>query len=91
MKLSSILVSVDLGPAGADRVQLAAGLAAAHEARLVGVAAARFPSPCRRATESWPSASTTPRTNGLASGLAAAEALFEREAGPWPSAPGAAA
>ncbi|SEP50315.1 Nucleotide-binding universal stress protein, UspA family [Methylobacterium sp. ap11] len=81
MKLCSILVSVDLGPAGADRVQLAAGLAATHAARLVGVAACPVPA-------------TVPAGDGIVvervydaederarERLAAAEALFEREAG----------
>ena len=39
MKISNVMVSVDLGAAAADRVQLAAGLAERFEARLIGVAA----------------------------------------------------
>ncbi|MCF4128789.1 universal stress protein [Methylobacterium sp. SyP6R] len=81
MKLSSILVSVDLGAACADRIQLAAGLAARCEARLVGVAACPVPL-------------VVPARDGMAAErladaeekraherLAAAKALFEREAG----------
>lgn len=39
MKISNIMVSVDLGPAAADRVQLAAGLAQQFGSKLTGVAA----------------------------------------------------
>ncbi len=39
MNLASIMVSMDLGPAAADRVQLAASLAGRFEAELIGVAA----------------------------------------------------
>ncbi len=39
MTISSIMVSVDLGPAAADRIRLAAGLAKGFEATLTGVAA----------------------------------------------------
>lgn len=39
MRISNIMVSVDLGAAAADRVQLAAGLAERFRARLTGVAA----------------------------------------------------
>ncbi len=81
MKLSSIMVSVDLGPTSADRVQLAAGLATTHAARLVGVAACPVPV-------------IVPATDGIVAErvydaeedrarerLAAAKTLFEREAG----------
>lgn len=81
MTLSSILVSVDLGPNGADRVQLAAGLAATHSARLVGVAACPVPVivPARDATVAkhvYDAEEERARER-----LAAAKALFEREAG----------
>jgi nucleotide-binding universal stress UspA family protein len=39
MRISNIMVSVDLGPASADRIRLAAGLAERFEATLTGVAA----------------------------------------------------
>lgn len=39
MKISHIMVSVDLGAAAADRVQLAAGLAERFGSKLTGVAA----------------------------------------------------
>ncbi|MBX9930548.1 MAG: universal stress protein [Methylobacterium sp.] len=43
MKISNIMVSLDLGSATADRVQLAAGLAERFEATLTGVAARQVP------------------------------------------------
>src|SRR3954453_15596837 len=80
MKISNIMVSVDLGAAAADRVQLAAQIARRFGARLTGVAARQVPGLLavndvgeaerlyeiedRRATEQ----------------LAEAKALFEREA-----------
>ncbi|WP_332839815.1 hypothetical protein [Methylobacterium sp. Leaf118] len=45
MNVASIMVSVDLGPAAADRIQLAASLAMRFEAELVGVAARQISSP----------------------------------------------
>lgn len=45
MNLASIMVSVDIGPAAADRVQLAASLANRFEAELIGVAARRVSPP----------------------------------------------
>ncbi|TGD97690.1 universal stress protein [Methylobacterium nonmethylotrophicum] len=81
MTLSSILVSVDLGPNGADRVQLAAGLAATHSARLVGIAACPVPVivPARDgvvAERVYDAEEERARER-----LAATKALFEREAG----------
>ncbi|MFH6783276.1 MULTISPECIES: universal stress protein [Methylobacterium] len=82
MTLTSIMVSVDLGAPCADRVQLAAELAASHAARLVGVAACPVPV-------------VVPARDGIAAErlydaeeerarerLDTARALFEREAGP---------
>ncbi|MGH1590349.1 universal stress protein [Methylobacterium phyllosphaerae] len=92
MKISHIMVSVDLGAAAADRVQLAAGLAERFDATLTGVAGRPVLGPIpvgdmleveriwaleeRRADEQ----------------LAEARALFEREAGAvhqraWRAAP----
>lgn len=81
MTLSSILVSVDLGPNAADRIQLAAGLAATHSARLVGVAACPVPVvvPARDGTVAKDVYDAEEERAGER--LAAAEALFEREAG----------
>jgi nucleotide-binding universal stress UspA family protein len=45
MNLASIMVSVDLGPAAADRVRLAASLAMRFEAELIGVAARQVSPP----------------------------------------------
>ena len=45
MDLASIMVSVDINPAAADRVQLAASLAKRFEARLIGVAARQVSPP----------------------------------------------
>ena len=45
MNVASIMVSADLGPAAADRIQLAASLAGRFEAELVGVAARQISSP----------------------------------------------
>ena len=80
MKISNVMVSLDLGAAAADRVQLAAGIAERFEATLTGVAALQIPGPIvvndvreadriyeidyRRANEH----------------LAEAKAVFEREA-----------
>lgn len=43
MSIASIMTSVDLGPGAAERVRLAAGLAARFEATLTGIAARPFP------------------------------------------------
>lgn len=45
MTFATLMVSVDLGAAAADRFQLAAGLAARFGARLTGVAACPVPIP----------------------------------------------
>ena len=44
MTIRTITVSVDLGAAAADRVQLAAGLAERLRACLIGIGACRVPS-----------------------------------------------
>lgn len=81
MTLTSILVSVDLGPACADRVQLAAGLAAAHAARLVGVAACPVPVIVPAGDGIAAERLSDAEEDRARERLAAAEALFEREAG----------
>jgi len=43
MKISNVMVSLDLGAAAADRVQLAANIAGRFDARLTGVAARQVP------------------------------------------------
>lgn len=45
MNPASIMVSADLGPAAADRVQLASSLAGRFKAELIGVAACQVSSP----------------------------------------------
>ncbi|MCJ2042952.1 universal stress protein [Methylobacterium sp. J-078] len=45
MNVASIMVSVDLGPAAADRVQLASSLAGRFDAELIGVAARQVTPP----------------------------------------------
>ncbi|MGF3023778.1 universal stress protein [Methylobacterium aquaticum] len=81
MTLSSILVSVDAGASCADRVQLAAGLAARSGARLVGLAACPVPAvvPALDGMSVEPLAEA--EEERARERLAAAEALFEREAG----------
>ena len=81
MRISTIMVSLDLGAAAADRVQLAAGIAARFEARLIGVAARLVP-----ALLSVGDAREAERLYEIEDRrayeqLAEARALFEREAG----------
>lgn len=81
MRISHIMVSVDLGPAATDRVRLAAGLAERFEATLTGVAARPFV-----ITIPIESPDASGRVFGIEEAhareeLAQARALFEREAG----------
>jgi len=92
MRISNIMVSVDLGAAAADRVQLAAGLAARFGAKLTGVAARPVlgPMPVGDMLEVERVWAIEERLADEQ--LAAAKALFEREAGAaprtdWRSAP----
>ena len=84
MRISNIMVSVDLGSATADRVQMAAGLAERFEARLTGVAARPIlgPMPVGDMLEVervWAAEERLADEQ-----LAEAKALFEREAGQAP-------
>jgi nucleotide-binding universal stress UspA family protein len=81
MTLSSILVSVDLGAPCADRVQLAAGLAASHEARLVGVAACPPPGPAPTGDRLEADRLYALEEERARERLASAQVAFEREAG----------
>ncbi|SFT22878.1 universal stress protein [Methylobacterium sp. yr668] len=92
MKISNIMVSVDLGPAAADRVQLAAGLAQQFGSKLTGVAARPVlgPMPVGDMLEVERVWALEERLTDEQ--LAEAKALFEREAGQapktsWRSAP----
>ncbi|WP_311276066.1 universal stress protein [Methylobacterium sp. WCS2018Hpa-22] len=80
MKISNVMVSLDLGAAAADRVQLAAGIAERFEANLTGVAARQVPgllavNDVREAERIYEIEDR--RANEQ---LAEAKALFEREA-----------
>lgn len=84
MRISNIMVSVDLGAAAADRVQMAAGLAERFEARLTGVAARPIlgPMPVGDMLEVervWAAEERLADDQ-----LAEAKALFERKAGQAP-------
>ncbi len=84
MRITNIMVSVDLGAAAADRVQLAAGLAERFEARLTGVAARPLMSPLPvgdmlEVERAWASEERLANEQ-----LAEAGAIFEREAGQAP-------
>ncbi len=81
MTLSSLLVSVDLGAACADRVRLAAGLAADAKARLVGIAACPVPVVVPARDGMTAERLTDAEAERARERLAAAKALFEREAG----------
>lgn len=92
MRISNIMVSVDLGAAAADRVQLAAGLAERFESKLTGVAARPVLGPMlvgdmRQVERVWVIEERLTDEQ-----LAEAKALFDREAGQapktdWLSAP----
>lgn len=93
MKMSNIMVSVDLGAAAADRVQLAAGLAERFGSKLTGVAARPVlgPMPVGDMLEVERVWAIEERLADEQ--LAAAKTLFEREAGSahetaWRSTPG---
>ncbi|WP_336489553.1 universal stress protein [Methylobacterium nigriterrae] len=84
MRISNIMVSVDLGAAAADRVQLAAGLAERFRAKLSGVAARPVLAPMPvgdilKVERVWAAEERLADEQ-----LAEAKALFEREAGPAP-------
>jgi nucleotide-binding universal stress UspA family protein len=81
MKISNIMVSLDLGAAAADRVQLAAGIAERFEATLTGVAAQQVTSmiPIENIDEAERLFEIEDRRANER--LAEARALFEREAG----------
>jgi nucleotide-binding universal stress UspA family protein len=81
MRISNIMVSLDLGAAAADRVQLAAGLAERFEATLTGVAAQQVTSmiPIENLDEAERLFEIEDRRANER--LAEARALFEREAG----------
>lgn len=92
MKISNIMVSVDLGAAAADRVQLAAGLAERFEATLIGVAARPVLAPMPVGDMIEVERVWAIEERLADEQLAAAKALFEREAGAahrtdWRSAP----
>ncbi len=82
MTFATLMVSVDLGAAAAERIQLAAGLAARVGARLTGVAACPVPIPMPAsealllADDLYESEEERARER-----LDGAKALFEREAG----------
>ncbi|GJE04459.1 universal stress protein [Methylobacterium isbiliense] len=92
MKISNIMVSVDLGAAAADRIQLAADLAARFGSKLTGVAGRPVVGPIPvgdmlEVERVWAVAERLTDEQ-----LAQAKALFEREAGSahetaWRSAP----
>ena len=84
MKISNIMVSVDLGAAAADRVQLAAGLAERFQAKLTGVAARPVLAPMPvgdmlEVERVWADEERLAEEQ-----LAQAKALFEREVGVAP-------
>jgi nucleotide-binding universal stress UspA family protein len=80
MNVASIMVSVDSGPAAADRIQLAASLAGRFEAELIGVAARQI-SPPAYPTSVYPSLQVTDVERARAEeDLAQAKVLFERNA-----------
>lgn len=92
MRISNIMVSVDLGAAAADRVQLAAGLAARFGAKLTGVAARPVLGPMPVGDMLEVERVWTLEERLTDEQLAEAKALFEREAGQapktgWRSAP----
>jgi nucleotide-binding universal stress UspA family protein len=80
MKISNVMVSLDLGAAAADRVQLATGIAGRFEARVIGVAARQVPAliavnDVREAERIYKIEDRRANEH-----LAEAKALFEREA-----------
>jgi hypothetical protein len=84
MNVASIMVSVDLGPAAADRVQLAAALAVRFEAELIGVAA-RQVSPPAYSTSVYAALQVTDVEQAWAEeDLSQAKRVFERSAGHVP-------
>lgn len=92
MRISNIMVSVDLGAAAADRVQLAAGLAERFQARLIGVAARPVLAPMPVGDMLEVERVWAIEEHLADEQLAEAKTLFEREAGAaegtaWRSAP----
>ncbi len=84
MRISNIMVSVDLGSAAADRVQMAAGLAERFEARLTGVAARPILGPMPVGDILEVERAWAAEEHLADEQLAEAKALFEREAGQAP-------
>ena len=81
MTIATIMVSVDLGAAAADRVQLAAGLAARFRARLIGVGACRVPGPMPVGDMLAVERVYEDEEQRTREALERARTLFEREAG----------
>ena len=81
MKISNIMVSVDLGAAAADRIQLAASLAGRFEAMLIGVGARQVLAPVPVGDMIEVERVWAIEERLADEQLAAAKALFEREAG----------
>lgn len=84
MTIRTIMVSVDLGAATADRVQLAAGLAERLPARLIGVGACRVPSFLPVGDMLAVERIYEDEEQRAREQLEGAKALFEREAGSLP-------
>ncbi|ACL60075.1 universal stress protein [Methylobacterium nodulans] len=80
MTYASIMVSLDLGPAAAARVQLAADLAGRFDARLIGVAARHVPDPVTAADIAEVEQIFEAEKDRVVEELGQARDLFERAA-----------
>src|SRR4051812_12755266 len=81
MGYANIMVSLDLSPSSADRVQLAAGLARRFEADLTGVAARPIPVPTALTNMQEDGILRAAEERRFSEELARTRDLFDREAG----------